>query len=76
MAHEPHRFQTDAERPVKLMAADSFFAAAHKESALEPDMQADVTMLENSPDFHRELLPAVVALPHADADRFAARDAM
>ena len=32
-------FQTNAKRPVQLVAADPFLAVAHQEGALEPDVQ-------------------------------------
>jgi hypothetical protein len=36
-------------------------------------MQPNVALFENRSDLHREVLPAIVALPHADAGRFAAK---
>lgn len=67
MAHEPSRFQRDAERAMKLVAADTLLAAAQQERGLPPNMQRNVARLEHRPNAHRELLAAGVALLQADA---------
>ena len=75
MAHEPSRFQADTKRPMKLMAADPFLAAAHQECALEPDMQSNMALFKNRPDLDRKLLTAIVALPQPYAGGFASKAA-
>ena len=61
MRHEPCRFQRDAQRAMKLVAADPLLAAAQKERCLEPDMQRDMARLEYGADADGELLPAGIA---------------
>jgi len=61
--HEPCGLECHAQNTVKLVAADAFLAAAHQVRCLEPDMQRNRAILENGAFPHRELAPAVVALP-------------
>jgi len=70
--HEPRGFESDAQGPRELVAADTLLAGAKQVHRLQPDIHRDVAVLENGPDLDGELLPALVALPKPDTGRFAA----
>ena len=69
--HEPRGFESDAQGPVKLVAADALLGRAKQVHRLQPQVHRDVAILENGPDLHGELLAALVAFVEADPGRLA-----
>src|ERR1700693_2718476 len=63
MAHKPRCFVANAEFTLKLLCADTFFAAAHLMDCEKPLCERDMAVLKDSADANRELLPASVTLP-------------
>src|SRR5579883_54 len=70
--HEPGGLESDAQGAMELVAADALLAGAKQVHRLQPQVHGDVAGLEDGPDLHGELLPALVALPKADTGGFAA----
>lgn len=71
MAPEPSGLKGDAERAMKLVAADPFFRRANQEDSLQPDMQLDVAGLKYSADFDGERFAACIALIDANPSALA-----
>lgn len=65
MAEEPSGFHAAAEGPLKLAGADTLLAAAHQVDGLQPDVQRDMTGLEDGPHTDGEGLAARIALVQA-----------
>src|SRR5262245_48971116 len=65
---KPCRLEADFERAVQLVRADALLGRANQEGRLERLMQREAGVFKDGPNLHRELLPAVMALPEAVAD--------
>src|SRR6185312_8538650 len=66
MRHEPSGLKRHSQGPRKLVARNALLAGAKQVHGLQPQVHGDVAGLENGPDLHRELLPALVALVKAN----------
>jgi hypothetical protein len=70
---EPCGFHAALEHPLDLTGANAFLAGAEQVDHLQPQVQAEVAILENGAHTHREGLFAGVTFVEAGTGRFAAQ---
>jgi hypothetical protein len=75
MAKVPSRLHAAAEDALKLTGGDAFLGTAKQVDGLKPQPQRKVAVLENRANADCEGLTAGVALPQANAGRFALKSA-
>jgi hypothetical protein len=63
--HEPCGFLSKSKVPANLVAADAILAVGNEPRSSQPLIQRNRRILEDRPDFNRELLPAGTALPNS-----------
>jgi hypothetical protein len=67
MTHEPCGLEGHAQSAMELVSADAFLAGGDQVDRLQPQMQGNVTVFEDSADANSEGLAALIALVNAKA---------
>jgi hypothetical protein len=62
VSHKPSGLESDAQGPVNLIRAYTFFRSSHEIHGLKPVPQRNMAILENGPHSHSKRLPAGIAL--------------
>lgn len=75
MAEEPGSFHAAPKHPLNLSGRDALLAGAEQVNDLKPQVQRQVTILEDRPDPHREGLLAGVAFEQSRTGRLAVQAA-